>query len=799
MLSAALQPLASYRQFIIYRAVPSKDRPGKTEKFPCSPSGVVSNAHDPSNWLDEASAATLATVMGPGYGVGFVLTREDPLFCIDLDNCATPTGWSDGALALCAQFPGAGIEVSRSGRGLHIWGTGTMPPHSCKNTALGYEAYAADRFIALGLPGATGNASADCTAALHRVVAQYFPPSAAPATPSDWTTEPCAEWVGPEDDHELIRRILSSKPSTASVFGGKCTVIDLWDRDVDALARSYPSASPNQPFGESEADAALAQHLCFWAGKDCERVLRLMQMSGLKRDKWEREDYLTRTIQRACAMATNVYHERRADGREAEDVSAPAVVPVKSGGRLANGDTFLDAGAQLKLWAGFTYVTEQNSIVTDTGQILGPDQFKNKYGGWSFVMGHDNQKMSSNAWEAFTQSQAIRMPKVDHGAFRPDKEPGEVWARDGESFVNTYRRLAIARKQGDPSLFLDHLAIVLPHQRDRDILLAYMAAVVQHPGIKFQWAPLIQGVEGNGKTLFSRCVAEAVGFRYTHLPKAAELAEKFNGWLSGKIFIGVEDVYYPGAKTEIIETLKPMITNERQPIRHMGRAEVTMDICANFIVNSNHKDAIRKTANDRRWCILFCAQQSREDKARDGLTPKYFQDLYKWLRADGYAIVSEFLYSYAIPAEFGLDCLCGDAPMTSSTEEAIACGLGQVEQEVMERIQRGSAGFSGGWVSSIALDNVLREEKMEKAMPRVKRRDMMVTLGYDWHPGLRGGRCTTNLPNTADRPVLFVKRGHWSVGMDEGRAIMDAYLAAQQPGAKGELGVVFGAGAGVAR
>jgi len=594
--------------------------------------------------------------------------------------------------------------------------------------------------------------------------------------------------------------MLNSKPSTASVFGGKCTVVDLWDRETVALARSYPSASPNQPFGESEADAALATILSFWTGKDCERTLRLMQLSGLKRDKWEREDYLTRTIQRACAITTSVYQERQLDlpGTDGS-VSAPNTLPTTLSGRMLEGAVYAEASDQLKLWAGFTYVTDQNAIVTDTGQTLGPDQFKNKYGGLIYKMDLSNTKVTTNAWEAFTHSQAIRMPKVDHGAFRPDREPGDIWERDGESFVNTYRKLNIARKPGDASPFLNHLERVLPHQRDRDILLAYMAAVVQHPGIKFQWAPLIQGVEGNGKTLFSRCVAEAVGFRYTHLPKAAELAEKFNGWLPGKVFIGVEDVYYPGAKTEIIETLKPMITNERQPIRHMGRAEVTMDICANFIVNSNHKDAIRKTANDRRWCILFCAQQSREDKFRDGLTPEYFRELYKWLRGDGYAIVSEFLYTYQIPAEFGLDCLCGDAPTTSSTEEAIAVGLGAVEQEVMERIQRSSPGFTGGWVSSIALDNMLHDEKLDKAMPRMKRRDMMITLGYDWHPGLRGGRCTTNLPNTADRPVLFVKKDHWSVGLDEGRAVMDAYCKAQEVGAKGEIGVAFGAGVGVVR
>ena len=130
------------------------------------------------------------------------------------------------------------------------------------------------------------------------------------------------------------------------------------------------------------------------------------------------------------------------------------------------------------------------------------------------------------------------------------------------SLVNTYWPVDIPRKVGDPTPFLNHLAKVLPDQRDRNILLYYMAACVQHKGIKFQWAPLLQGVEGNGKTLFTRCVSEAVGRRYVHFPPAQEIQEKFNSWLFNTIFIGVEDIYVPDQKREVIEILKPMITGE---------------------------------------------------------------------------------------------------------------------------------------------------------------------------------------------------------------------------------------------
>ena len=147
-------------------------------------------------------------------------------------------------------------------------------------------------------------------------------------------------------------------------------------------------------------------------------------------------------------------------------------------------------------------------------------------------------------------------------AFRPLEKPGALIKEEGRTLINAYVPVDTPRIAGDVTPFLRHLEKLLPVQRDRDILLAYMAACIQHKGVKFQWAPLIQGVEGNGKTLFTRCVGFAIGDRYTHLPPANEIAEKFNEWLFNKIFIGVEDVYVPDHKKEIIEVLKPMITNK---------------------------------------------------------------------------------------------------------------------------------------------------------------------------------------------------------------------------------------------
>jgi P4 family phage/plasmid primase-like protien len=324
MIADALQALTAYQQFIVYRLQPSTTRPGKTDKIPLSPHTCLPcNAHDSASWTDHGTAATVAATLGPGHGVGFVLTDADPFFCLDLDDCALPdgSGWSPAALALLARFPGACVEASQSGRGLHVWGqyAGAMPSHGCRNGSLGAELYTSRRFIALGLPGAVGDAGTDCTEALASVVSELFPPPAAVAA-----AQPAQLAAHAEDDDALIARALASR-SAGSAFGNRASFSDLWTADDEALARQFPDTGGQRAYDASRADAALAQHLAFWTGKDAERMARLMRRSGLAREKWmDRPEYLDLTIQRAIAQQETTASPRAAGNWQIAPLAADA-------------------------------------------------------------------------------------------------------------------------------------------------------------------------------------------------------------------------------------------------------------------------------------------------------------------------------------------------------------------------------------------------------------------------------------------------------------------------------------------
>jgi hypothetical protein len=799
--------LAGRRCFITWYPVPIPDKPGKVDKVPyearpgLESSGKNSNAQDPATWLTAEDARAYAA---QGLLVGVVIHENPGLFCIDLDSALQPDGtWSPFALATLARFPGACVEVSYSGKGLHIFGTcGAIPEHRTKPKPGGppIEIYSRLRFIALSGTHMAGDANTDHTAALQALIAETMPEPVASRS-AEWTTGPWSGWRGGGTDEQIIAAQLN-RASAAAAFGNGASFRDLWEGNPDALARAFPDATGAHAWNQSAADQALANHLAFATGYDCERTQRLMLQSQLRRDKWDREDYLPRTILSAVAgkipnepdivAAPTVSAAVDSGGNPTVASTAPvsATVPTAADtatipppppsierSQLPAPGTFVTTGEQPGLFQGCIYIEDIHGMLMADGTVLAQKQFDVHFGGFDFQMKADGTKPTNSAWDCFVNSQLTRFPRAHGLCFDPSRAAREVVARDGQLFINSWVPIHIPMMTGDASPFVNHLRALYPQGDDADILLAYMAALVQYKGKKFQWSPLLQGVEGNGKTFFSVALEHCVGQRYTHHAKAAQLDNRFNAAFYGKLLVTVEDVFISEARTSMWETLKPMITNTRMEIEGKGLDKVTRDVCFNFLMNSNHKNAIRKTRNDRRIAPFFGAQQHEADLARWGLTEAYFKALYRWAESGGYAIIANFLNTYAIPDRWNPATDCVRAPTTSSTEAALHAGRGSIEQEVAEAVDEGRPGFRGGWISSVAFDFLLGELGKSKTLPRNNRRELLEGMGYAPHPGLPDGRVVAPLTD-GTRPRLFTLPGV-AAGLSDPLEIARVYMAAQ--------------------
>ncbi len=776
-LPPALSAMAAYRQFLCYRLVPSA-RPGKLDKLPVSPyTFEVCTAHDPANWTTAEHACQVSENLGAGYGVAFTFTAQDPLFFIDIDGGFDGIAWSPVALKVAGMFPGAAMEMSQSGKGMHIFGTGTVPPHSKKNAALGLEFYTELRFVALTGVGCVGDASTDHTAALQALVRDYFPPGAGGAD-GDYalTDAPVAEWRGPVDDDELIRRAMQSR-SAASAFGARACFADLWECNTEVLSAVYPDGG-GRMYDASQADAALVSHLSFWTGRDGERIKRLMQQSKLVRDKWQREDYLPRTIAEVLARPGDVLVDK-----QPEPPSVPRASTVAPTQAVVEGQTFMSPGAQVDLFRGCVYVMDRHKVLVPGGGMLNDARFRVAFGGYVFAMDSVNERTTRNAWEAFTESQVLRAPRADTICFRPDKQPGAIIDDAGKKRVNTYWPADVRRVVGDVTPFLRHLAKVLPDERDQKILLSYMAACVQYKGVKFPWAPVLQGAEGNGKTLFSACVSEAIGQHYTHWPKAKDLNSEFNGWLANKLFVAVEELYSQEHQVETVENLKTIIAGGMAiQIQYKGVDQESMSICANMMATTNYRNAVRKTPdNARRLALFFTAQQSKADIERDGMGGEYFPRLYDWLKKeDGFAIVSELLHTYPIDPAFNPAGAMHRAPDTSTIGAVLLESMGSVEQQIAEVIAQETQGFMGGWISSVMLDRLINDTlRLGNRLSHSKRRELLQGMGYILHPGLPDGRVNNPVQPDGRKPQLFVLAGSPQSKLTGAAEIARAYTSAQ--------------------
>ena len=115
--------------------------------------------------------------------------------------------------------------------------------------------------------------------------------------------------------------------------------------------------------------------------------------------------------------------------------------------------------------------------------------------------------------------------------------------------------------------------------------------------------------------------------------------------------------------------------------------------------------------------------------------------------------------SYPLVAELDPNQLAINAPVTSSMATAVTASRGRVEQEVLEAIGEERPGFCGGWISSLKLDELLDRKRM--GVPRNKRRELLRSLGYDWHPALEttNGRVNNVVMPDNGKPRLFCKIG----------------------------------------
>lgn len=296
-----------------------------------------------------------------------------------------------------------------------------------------------------------------------------------------------------------------------------------------------------------------------------------------------------------------------------------------------------DKKENIPKWAkGFVYVGDTNEFYRrSVGQRLGPEAFDNTFGRQIMEESSNGTKPDERPRDICLFKNPI--PEAHAFVYDPRKPDESVIRKGGLKYANTYVRnfpdANMDRLEEAKSIIEEHCSEVISEPEYQKVFLDYLAYMVQRPGQKIRWSPLIQGEHGCGKTTFSDLMGVVLGDGHTKIVEPQTLIKsQFNDWAEGSQLVTFEEIRVVGqSRHEVMNKLKPLISNSKAPIHPKGEKARTIDNITNYIALTNFHDAAALSEGDRRWFVISSPCQTKEDVRRlnakkDG---KYFDLVYE--------------------------------------------------------------------------------------------------------------------------------------------------------------------------
>ena len=271
------------------------------------------------------------------------------------------------------------------------------------------------------------------------------------------------------------------------------------------------------------------------------------------------------------------------------------------------------------------------------------------------------------------------------------------------SYVDSgYKPVPITEKNKHAiELFLAHIKNTLSDEKEQTILLDWLAYVVQNAGKRINWAILLQGAQGTGKSYFAKVLEWLLGSNAKSLDPSA-LGERFTGWAHGSLVNIVEEIRIKGDdKWRIMDRLKPFITNSMIQIEEKGRDHRTVPNFTNYLLLTNYKDALPITNDDRRFCVMYGRIQNESELfdyfgGRDE-AGEYFENLFRESELHAGAIKT-FILNHTISEDFKPS---GRAPDTVSRRLMIQASVSPEQSLVEDLINKHECGVVNGRILDV--------------------------------------------------------------------------------------------------
>jgi hypothetical protein len=245
----------------------------------------------------------------------------------------------------------------------------------------------------------------------------------------------------------------------------------------------------------------------------------------------------------------------------------------------------------------------------------------------------------------------------EHGAFYANTYPEHLIPEEPDELTPRDKK-AVERVK-------NHVRHLLADKRERRIFVDWLSWIVQNPGKHANWSILLQGTEGDGKSFFGFLMQAVMGQTNVRFLNAHSLEHPFTDWAVGQCLTCVEEVRLIKShnKFEVINKIKPYITNDRIEVHPKGRPVYEAKNTTSYLFFSNFKDALPLDDDGRRYCVLFSQWQSRERLAEfTDENPHYYTDLYRTISTSAGAL-RKWLINHEQEEDFNP---LGNAPQTAA-------------------------------------------------------------------------------------------------------------------------------------
>jgi hypothetical protein len=226
--------------------------------------------------------------------------------------------------------------------------------------------------------------------------------------------------------------------------------------------------------------------------------------------------------------------------------------------------------------------------------------------------------------KCFIDSRGNPRNKAKHWLSNPERrEYGKIVFKPGadrsllEKYgeYNTFRGLAFKPKEGDCSLFKEHIKNIIcsGNQKFFEYIWQWMASIVQHtkPG-KIRTAIVLMGDQGTGKNQFAEIFGSIFGQHYIQISSLHELTSNFNAQFENALLIHAAEALWGGNKQEVGK-VKALITDAKITIERKGKDSYSVDNYINIIFTSNEDWPVALDKDDRRYFVLKVSADQRNN------------------------------------------------------------------------------------------------------------------------------------------------------------------------------------------